>query len=185
MSDVSFLEGQTSQVDETELTKLSALVTRLKEKRKAIVEAERLLNDLEKEERVLSREEIPDFLQSKGFTLLKMDDGSVVEIKEKLSAKLPSKDPVKKMMVLKWVIKNQGENIIDNNMIISDPEESIKQYMDTQGIPYELKQDIHHSRFRSFLANKLGLTKGSLPEIEITDIPAEASPFLYKETIIK
>lgn len=184
MSDTSFLEDAAEGMQSGDLEKLGAMLTLLANKEERVAELTNELKQLEKEVRGLSREEIPDFLLSRGLRDLTLEDGTRVEVKEKVSVRLP-KDPVKKNIVLKWLIEQGGGNLIDQKLTVDDPEQDIIDYCKKQGIPFNQDRNVHFARFKSFVSSKLGLTKGSLPEIEASDIPKEANLYVYKETKLK
>jgi hypothetical protein len=161
---------------------LSAKVALLKEKKQMIDAAKEELSKLEEQERILSREEIPQFLMSKGITSITTEDGVKVEVQQKISVSMPKKDLAKRNAALKWLIVNGGEAIINNELRVTDPERSVTDFLHEQGIPFTINKDVHYGRLKSFVSAKLGLKKGSLPELEASDIPEELNLYTYDET---
>jgi len=185
MSDVDFLNEVGEGIDSNDLELLSAKVILLKEKQTKIKELEADLEQLEQEERILSREDIPEFLLSRRLKAIEMEDGTKIKIEEKISLGLPKKDVVKRKTVFTWLRGNGGDGIIKNELKIVDPEESVKDYLLENKIPFALIDDIHYQTLKSFVSGKLGLKKGTLAEIEVSDVPEELNLFIYKETKVK
>ncbi len=182
MSDTSFMEGKEKGDDI--LVELSGKVTSLIQKRKDISFAEEKLKEIIRQERILSREEIPQLLLSRGLSSITLETGEKIDIIEKFTAVIP-KDETKRSLVLKWLIKNGGDNLIVQELKIEEPELSLFEYLQEEGIPFFNEHKVNTNSFKAFLNAKLGLKKGSLQELEINDIPKEVNPFIYKETKIK
>ncbi len=179
-----FLEQVSDEFTPGDLETLGAYVHALEMVNKHVAQLEEQLKTANENVRLLSREQIPDLLLSRGLSEIKTADGKKVTVKEKISCGVP-KDPDKKQVVLRWVIEQGGESIIDKNLIIGEPEESIKDYLLTKGIPFRNDIGVHHARFRSFMSEKLGLKKGSIADVNVEEVPKEANLFVYKETTIK
>ena len=182
MSDTSFMEGQ-EKIDDI-LLELGQKVESLIKKRKDISFIEDQLKEMTESERVLSREEIPQLLLSRGLSSITLQTGEKIDIIEKLTAAIP-KDSVKRSLVLKWLINNGGDNLITQELKIEEPELKLIEYLQEEGIPFFNNHVVNTNSFKAFLNAKLGLKKGSLQELEIADIPKEANPFIYRETKIK
>ena len=83
------------------------------------------------------------------------------------------------------MIENGGDNLIIQELKVEEPELSLFEYLQEEGIPFFNEHKVNTNSFKAFLNAKLGLKKGSLQELEISDIPKEVNPFIYKETKIK
>ncbi len=175
---------ETEQKD-SELKLLSNMVKRLDEKRKSIALIEHQLSEEKEGERKMSEEEIPNLMLSKNLMSITTEDGFKVTIKEELRASLPKKDEIKRSTALKWILGNGGESIIKERLEVEDPEEVIKAYLREQGVPFRFVRDIHNRTLVSFMKGLLGMTKGSLQTIELSEIPLELNPYSYKKTTIK
>ena len=183
--DTDFLNEVKEGFDSDDLEILSAKVLLLKQKQLRIEELNTELEKVSKEERLLSREEIPEFLLSKRLKAIIMEDGTKIEIQEKISLSLPKKDITKRKIAMVWITENGGEGIIKNELRVTEPEESIKRYLMLNKIPFTINADIHYQTLKSFVSGKLGLKKGSLAEVEVSDVPEELNLFIYKETKVK
>jgi len=180
-----FLENVRDIQDEDSLRQVSRYAFELSSLRKRIDLAEEKLKELKKEELKLSNEEIPDLLLSMGLTSISLDSGEKITIEENLHVSLPKKDLAKKRIVLIWIIENGGADMIKKELIIDEPEKKIIDYLKETHIPFKQQQGIHPSTLKAFFKSKLGITKGSLQEIEVGDVPEEANLYVYKETKIK
>jgi hypothetical protein len=181
--DVDFLNDV--EPDLTDLKQLSSLCKDLKAQRELIAGVEQHLEELKEKERKLSQDEIPNLLLSKGIEGLTLDDGSKVEIKEALKVSLPKTDIVKKGRALQWITNNGGADIIKNEVTIREPDQKTVNLLNENDIPYVAKNDIHASTLKAWFSRKLGITKNSMQEIDLCDIPKEINAFMYKETKIK
>jgi len=180
-----FLEHVESPTPENDLKKLSKLSIFLKEKRKIIALLEMQLAEAKENERQLSQEEIPMLLLRNSVTSINLEDGSKVSIQEKIRVSLPKKDFIKRNTVMKWIIENGGANIIKRELKIEEPEKGVIDFLKENNIFFEDKKDIHASTLKAWLSSKLGMSKNSLQEIEVGDVPIEANLFIFKETKIK
>lgn len=192
MSKQDFLEKETAksqgvgyQIRDESLSQLGVLASALVQVRNDVENLENELKNLREQERKISREEIPSLLLSNNLSMIKLDDGNQIEVVENLSVSLPKRDLEKRRKVLSWIADHGGIDIIRDEVVVEDPERELVDYLKSKKIPYERKPDIHHQSLKTFFKNKLGLTKGSLAEIELGEIPEEVNLYLYKETKIK
>lgn len=181
MSDMGFLEKENS----IDLKLIGEKCQVLKEKQKSIDMLKMQLEQATKEERNLSREEIPNLLLQAGLTSVSLETGEVIKIQENLSVSLPKKDLIKRNKVLTFIINNGGANIIKRKVTVEEPELLILNFLKENKIPFDDKKDIHASTLKAWFKNKLGMSKASLQELELQDIPGEAGIFVYNETKIK
>jgi len=180
LEDLSFLENQEPNLDT--LSKLGEKVKELIDKRKAIDFLDAKLKEAKADEFILSGETIPTLLLSCGLTSLILDTGEKITVKEKLAVTMPKKDIKKRQVVFKWLIEIGGEYLIKKELTVEEPEKHIVDYLREKAIPFENKLNVNTNSLKAFLAEKLGMKKGSLQTLEIQDVPKETSPFIYKET---
>ena len=188
MDDVQFLDDLATEhlekSDDMELKKLSSMVDILAEKRKQISLMEDQLKQAKAEERKIGEEEIPTFMLSKGLTAITTESGFKVSVKEELKAYLP-KEPIKRSVALKWVVANDGEGIIKDKIEVEEPEQSIVTYLNENNIPYRHIRDINNRTLVAYMKGLLGISKGSLQTVELSEIPAELGAYVYNKTTIK
>ncbi len=185
MNDLNFLENQNDEMQSDSLKTLATLSKKLKDVRQEIAGAEEFLKILNKQEAQLSKEEIPNLLLSRGLSSISLDCGDKIEIQEKIYVTLPKKDLIKRKEVMRWIIEQGGANIIKRELKIDEPEDSVLTCLKENHICFEDKKDIHSSTLKAWFRSKLGISKNSLQEIEIGDVPKSANLFIYKETKIK
>jgi len=181
--DLSFLE--TSTLDKGNLTKLSEKINSLKRIRTEIKQCESRMKDLKNIEKVISGEDIPQFMSAYGIDSINLDDGSGVSVKESVYVSLPKTDPIKRRKVLEWVSEHGGSGIIKDNLTIKDPSYDIISTLDNAGYSYERKKDINALSLKAFIKNILGMQKNSIQKVDLADIPPEVNLFIGKETKIK
>lgn len=183
MSD-NFLETVEPEEKATALGQVMAPIQRLIELRKTIAEKEDELSDLNAQERLLSREEIPAILLQHGLSSLDLANGLRVTIKEELDVSLPKNEEGRKI-VLKWLSEKGGADLIKDSLTMTDPDQDIRDILADRGIIFEERKDVNTMSFKAWFRRALGMTKGSIASVAITDVPAEANLFLYKKTEIK
>ena len=182
LGDASFLESLKPDVTDI-LKELKSKIDKLVKIRKDIKFMEDKLAKANKDEASLSSEDIPNLLLSRGLSELKLDSGEKIIIKEKLFASVP-KEQGKQKIVISWLIENGGAYLVKKELKVEDPEEHILNYLKEQGIGFSNELSVNTNSFRAFLNEKLGMKKGSLPVMEIGEIPKQANPFIHKETKI-
>jgi len=182
--DLSFLSQEEEEVSEDSLKEISELTHVLVDLRKDINQAEDQLKELKENERVLSREDIPNLILAIGITSITLDTGEKVSIEEDLYVVLPKKDFTKRNESLKWIAKNGGGGLIKEEVVVEDPENNLLKFLIKEDIPFDKNKGIHPATLKSFIKSKLGITKGSLQEVELSDIPKELNVFMFKKTKI-
>jgi len=83
---------------------------------KEVEELEEALKKKKAEETFLSEQEIPNRMQEAGLSMLKLTDGSVVEIKPFYAAKIPA---TKTEEAFKWLRDNGHDAMIKNNVSLT------------------------------------------------------------------
>lgn len=184
IGDTDFLESLKPDVIDI-LEELGNKVNALLNKRKEIAFMEEKLEEANKKEKELSEDEIPMLLLSRGLSSIKLKTGEKVEIIEKLAAGIPKKDKLKRAAIFKWLIENKGAYLVKKELIVDEPEDSIINFLREKGIPFSNELNVNTNSFKAFLSDKLGMKKGSLQTLELSEIPKEANPYIYKKTDIK
>ena len=83
---------------------------------KQITAAEEQLKKLQEAESLLSEQTIPNLMQQAGISLLKLADGSSVEVKPFYSARIPS---TKTEEAFEWLRQNGFGDLIKNNVTLT------------------------------------------------------------------
>ncbi|MEJ2248063.1 MAG: hypothetical protein P8Y70_00200 [Candidatus Lokiarchaeota archaeon] len=184
INDLSFL-NEDKQIEKSELQELVVLCDKLRYVEKEIQKYEDYLATLKNRKRKLSSEEIPNFLLTKGISSLTLENGLKISIKEQVYISLPKKDLSKRKSALKWIIEKGGANIIKNEVRIEDPENRVLKLLKDNNVLFNQFQDIHSSTIKAWISRKLGVSKNSIQEIELSEIPNELNVYIDKQTIIK
>jgi len=103
-----FLEDVGKEFLPDDLEQLDAYIVLLKTVQEEIAEATEKLKEMGVRERLLSREQIPELLLSRGLSEVKLVDGQKVTVTEKVACSVP-KNPVNKSIVLKWLVAQGGK----------------------------------------------------------------------------
>jgi hypothetical protein len=77
-------------VDSSKVKDISVACTRLLDVQKQIADIENQLKTIQEQELKLSEQIIPNLMQEMGISLLKLADGSAVEVKPYYAAKIPT-----------------------------------------------------------------------------------------------
>jgi len=179
----SFLNDVETGATASDLERLAALCKLQLEKESAVINLEDQLKTAKHELNTISQEAIPELLLSKGITSIVLDNGQKVVVTEQVKCGVP-KEPVKLARLLNWVVNTGGAGIIKEQLTVVEPEKMVKDYLLKQGIPFDDIRSVHYQSLKSHIRSLLGMKKGTLPTIAPTDVPEEASLFVYKETKI-
>jgi len=182
--DLDFLE-QPQALDKEALATLQDKLSRLRKKRDRIAELEEKLKAIKAEERSLSMEEVPNFLQQFGISGLSLETGERLTIKEDIEINIPKKDPAKRTAVFKWFRAHGGGGLIKDTLVTEDPTVGLLELLEAEEVPYQRTLDMNANRAKAYLRSLLGLTKGSIATIQPNEAPAELNLFIIKQTIIK
>ena len=183
--ELGFLSDNENEEGEVQdlLKRVTALAQKLVDTRHDISLLETQKKDLEKLEKKLSQEEIPSLLLQQGLTSIELEGGVTISVREDIFVTIP-KDPEKQKEAFTWLIQNGGLGMIKEQTIIEEPEKEIIDFLKERRVPFEQNKTVHAMTLKSFFKSKLGITKGSLQEIEIGDVPKCLNLFIYKKTKI-
>ena len=102
----------TVNVDTSHTVDIADKCNELLATRKQIEKCEANLADLKKDEKILATNEIPKAMAEAGVTMLKLYDGSTVEVKPIYSARMPSDS--RKQEAFEWLRENGAGDLIKN-----------------------------------------------------------------------
>lgn len=106
----------TLRVDTAMSSDIAQSCNKLLDVQKQISNAEEELKKLKEAETLLSEQTIPNLMQQAGIALLKLSDGSSVEVKPFYSARIPS---TKTEEAFEWLRENGFGDIIKNNVTLT------------------------------------------------------------------
>jgi len=131
---------------------------KLLETQKKISTAEEQLKKLKEVETNLSEQTIPNLMQQAGLSLLKLADGSSVEVKPFYSARIPAS---KSDEAFDWLRENGHGDLIKNQVSLEfgmkqdNEAKSIIEELKAKGLPVKQKTSVHPSSLRGFVREQI------------------------------
>ena len=131
---------------------------KLLETQKKISTAEDELKKLKEVETTLSEQTIPNLMQQAGISMLKLADGSSVEVKPFFSARIPTSKSVE---AFEW-LRDQGHVDLSKNQITLEfgmrQDNEAKALLDElkqRGLAVQQKTSVHPSSLRGFVREQI------------------------------
>ena len=131
---------------------------KLLETQKKIEATEEELKKLKDVETTLSEQTIPNLMQQAGISMLKLADGSSVEIKPFYSARIPAS---KSEEAFDWLRENGHGDLIKNQVSLEfgmkqdNEAKSIVEELKSKGLPVKQKTTVHPSSLRGFVREQI------------------------------
>jgi len=131
---------------------------KLLETQKQILTTEEELKKLRDVEDTLSEQTIPNLMHKIGLELLKLKDGSSVEVKPKYKAQIPES---RSEEAFSWLRENGHGDMIKNQVTMEfgmkqdNEAKSIVDELKNKGLPVQQKQFVHSSSLRGFVREQI------------------------------
>jgi hypothetical protein len=131
---------------------------KLLETQKKISTVEEQLKKLKDVENTLSEQTIPNLMQQAGISMLKLADGSSVEIRPFYSARIPAS---KADEAFSWLRENGHGDLIKNQVTLEfgmqqdNEAKSIIEELKQKGLPVQQKTTVHPSTLRGFVREQI------------------------------
>lgn len=131
---------------------------KLLETQKQILKTEEELTKLKEVEDTLSEQTIPNLMHKIGLELLKLKDGSSVEVKPKYKARIPES---RSEEAFSWLRENGHGDMIKNQVTMEfgmkqdNEAKSIVDELKNKGLPVQQKQFVHPSSLRGFVREQI------------------------------
>ena len=131
---------------------------KLLETQKQILKTEEELKKLKDVEDTLSEQTIPNLMQQAGVQLLKLNDGSSVEVKPSYKARIPAS---KTEEAFAWLRENGHGDLIKNQVTMEfgmrqdNEAKSIVEELKNKGLPVQQKASVHPSSLRGFVREQI------------------------------
>jgi hypothetical protein len=131
---------------------------KLLETQKQILTTEEELKKLRDVEDTLSEQTIPNLMHKIGLELLKLKDGSSVEVKPKYKARIPES---RSEEAFAWLRENGHGDLIKNQISMEfgmkqdNEAKSIVEELKNKGLPVQQKQFVHPSSLRGFVREQI------------------------------
>ena len=153
------LEAESTVSVDTGMSKdIADSCNKLLETQKKILTAEEELKKLKEVETTLSEQTIPNLMQQAGLSLLKLADGSSVEVKPFYSARIPAS---KSDEAFNWLRENGHGDLIKNQVSLEfgmkqdNEAKSIIEELKAKGLPVKQKTTVHPSSLRGFVREQI------------------------------
>ena len=151
-------QESTIAVDEGDTKTITEACNKLIRTQKQIETLEEQLKKTKETERNLSEEKIPSLMHKAGVSMLKLADGTSVEINKKYYARIP----VSKMEEAhNWLRSNGHEDIIKNDINMSfamkqdNEARSLAEDLKQKGYNVKQKTHVHHGTLSGFVKEQI------------------------------
>ena len=131
---------------------------KLLETQKQISTAEEQLKKLKEVESTLSEQTIPNLMQQAGVSMIKLSDGSSVEVKPFYSARIPAS---KSEEAFNWLRENGHGDLIKNQVSLEfgmkqdNEAKSLVEELKQKGLAVQQKTSVHPSSLRGFVREQI------------------------------
>jgi hypothetical protein len=131
---------------------------KLLETQKQISTAEEQLKKLKEVESTLSEQTIPNLMQQAGVSMIKLSDGSSVEVKPFYSARIPAS---KSEEAFHWLRENGHGDLIKNQVSLEfgmkqdNEAKSLVEELKQKGLAVQQKTSVHPSSLRGFVREQI------------------------------
>ena len=153
------LEAESIITVDTEMsTDIAKSCNKLLETQKKILTAEEELKKLKEVETTLSEQTIPNLMQQAGLSMLKLADGSSVEVKPFYSARIPAS---KSEEAFNWLRENGHGDLIKNQVSLEfgmrqdNEAKALVEELKQKGLAVQQKTSVHPSSLRGFVREQI------------------------------
>ena len=144
-------------VDDVSLKALSQKCNKLEALQTEINQQEQNIKSLKEKQRKLSEEEIPTFLQEKGLTSIRLNNGTEVSVSEVI---LPGVLVDNRPFCYQWLRDNGFgdliKNIVSVNFGMGEDQDAVdlKKQIDELGLVCAEKEDVHYQTLKAFVGEQ-------------------------------
>jgi len=150
-------EDENNPVDDKSLKALSQKCNKLEALQTEIDQQEQNIKSLKEKQRKLSEEEIPSFLQEKGLTSIRLNNGSQVSVSEDIK---PGVLVANRSFCYQWLRDNGFgdliKNIVSVNFGMGEDQDAVnlKKQIDELGLVCAEKEDVHYQTLKAFVGEQ-------------------------------
>jgi len=140
-------------VDDTSLKALSEKCSKLEAVQIEIDQLEQTIKSKKEQERKISEEEIPSFLQEKGLTSLTLNNGTVVNVVEDIKPYIKVEN---REYCHKWLRDNHFGDLIKNDVSVSfgrgedNDATKLVEHIEDLGLVHKQKESVHYQTLKAF-----------------------------------
>jgi len=179
-ADLSYLDENTQDIG-TALSEVMRLVEALTHAQQRVEEAENLLSNCKKEERRLREEVIPSYMKQHQLEELTLENGVKVSIVDELAISVPA-DEKKREILFSFLLDNEGGDLIKEKVEFEDADDEVINLLQTKGITFNRSSTVNTLSLKAWMKRALGMTKGSIARLSLSDVPSELNLYLYSNT---
>lgn len=142
----------------TDLERIVSLAEELVAQQKEVDEINEKLKSAKAHALRLEREDLPTLMAEVGLSEITLTDGSKVQIKEDLDAKITDKT---RNDALRWLLDNGFGGLIKTNVSLAfgrgdhDTAAEVRDRLAQEYDGVELKEDVHHSTLKAFIRERM------------------------------
>lgn len=211
MDDFGFLVQEDKKdielIDEIkkEQSPLMVLISRMLSVEASLEETECKLKRLKETYDELTMKEMPELLDSLNYNSIKLKGGAILEIKEDLFCKYPSKEQ-DQMIASQFLNEYGSSEIVKSEITLQDINESHITTLKNANINFSVividsnleevnrllkdvsinvTNSVNTNTLKSTLKDLLGMKKGGVQRISFNDIPKQLSPYKERRAVIK
>ena len=150
-------EDENNPVDDKSLKALSQKCNKLEALQTEIDQQEQNIKSLKEKQRKLSEEEIPTFLQEKGLTSIRLNNGTEVSVAEDIK---PGVLVANRSFCYQWLRDNGFgdliKNIVSVNFGMGEDQDAVnlKKQIDELGLVCAEKEDVHYQTLKAFVGEQ-------------------------------
>jgi len=144
-------------VDDLSLKALSQKCNKLEALQTEIEQQEQEIKSLKEKQRKLSEEEIPTFLQEKGLTSIRLNNGTEVSVSEDIK---PGVLVANRIFCYQWLRDNGFgdliKNIVSVNFGMGEDQDAVnlKKQIEELGLVCSEKEDVHYQTLKAFVGEQ-------------------------------
>jgi len=151
-------ESISVNVDESKVSRISQKCDELQELDKQILQKKKELSDITDKANDLQERVIPNLMQEAGVSMIKLSDGSTVEVKPSIKASITVDNAEK---AYTWLRENEFGDLIKNTVTASfNKEEDARaseliQEFESKGINYQRKEKVEPMTLKAFVSEQI------------------------------
>jgi hypothetical protein len=132
----------------------------------------------------ISKLTLPTLLAQNGLDELKLSNGKKLRIKEDVFVAVPKNEEGRKV-ALAWLSSQGGADLIKENVTVEEPTDDFKNYLRVNNFTFEDITAVNTNSLKAWFKRKLGMTKGSIQELDLNEVPKEMNLFIERKAEIK
>lgn len=188
MSDCDFLDEVDGDQGNFLQLELGKYVTALVDAEEEVRVAEEILKQKQSVYRKLSEEVLPDIMGQAGIDKLSTAQG-LLTLKEDLKARIPA-DPLNRQAAFRWLREHGAAPLVKSEVVIPETDEQkistdLLDKLRELGLLFSTDETVNTNSLCAYFRDLLGMKKGSVVQMEATEVPPEFGLFKYRKVTLK